>query len=224
MNFIHYIPIFTTLLSAIFFCVLLRHYFLRNRKPHIAWWAFGVFAYGLGTCLEGSITLFGNSIALTKAWYIAGAILGGLPLAQGSVYLHLKRRTTDILSVIVLIAIIVVSTLVILSPVIPENLLSYKPSGNILGWQWVRLFTPILNTYAAIFLIGGAIYSSINYFRKKDFKYRAYGNALIATGALLPGIGGAMAKSGIVEGLYIGEFIGIILIWWGYRMCIRQPV
>ena len=31
------------------------------------------------------VTLFGNSPALNKAWYIAGALLGGYPLAQGSV-------------------------------------------------------------------------------------------------------------------------------------------
>jgi len=36
----------------------------------------------------------------------------------------------------------------------------------------------------------------------------------------MPAIGGGMAKWGIVEGLYLGEFIGLILIWMGYRWCV----
>ena len=50
----------------------------------------------------------------------------------------------------------------------------------------------------------------------------AIGKAFIAGGAMLPGIGGGMAKAGMVEGLYIGEFLGIILIWIGYSFCVRR--
>ena len=35
-------------------------------------------------------------------------------------------------------------------------------------------------------------------------------------------IGGGMAKAGIVEALYLGEFFGIILIWVGYASCVRR--
>lgn len=221
---VHYLPIVTTLLSAAFLVVLLRRYFARGRGAHLLWWAFGVFAYGLGTGLEGAITLLGNSIALTKAWYIAGALLGGYPLAQGTVYLLLKRRTANILSLITVPAIVIMSVLVVLSPVQLEALQSHKPGGAILGWQWVRLFTPLINGYAALFLIGGAVLSAIRYFGRPETRQRAIGNALIATGALLPGVGGGMAKAGIVEALYIGEFAGLILIWLGYAACVRRPV
>ena len=46
----------------------------------------------------------------------------------------------------------------------------------------------------------------------------------IAVGALLPGIGGGMAKAGMVEALYVGELVGLILIWLGYRFCVRAPL
>lgn len=42
-------------------------------------------------------------------------------------------------------------------------------------------------------------------------------------GGLLPGIGGGMAKAGIVEGLYVGELAGLILIWIGYEFCTKAP-
>ncbi len=40
---------------------------------------------------------------------------------------------------------------------------------------------------------------------------------------MLPGIGGGMAKAGIVEGLYVGELAGLILIWIGYELCTKAP-
>jgi hypothetical protein len=186
------------------------------------WWAIGVFTYGLGTFFESWITLFGNSVALNKSWYIAGAILGGYPLAQGSVYLHFSRRTANVLTAITLPFVILSAIFVFLSPVDESLIQSFRPSGASLQWQWVRLLTPIINTYSAIFLIGSALYSAIRFSKIENGRNRAIGNAFITVGALLPGIGGGMAKAGMVEALYIGEFIGIILIFIGYRTCLTD--
>lgn len=265
---VHYIPIATTVLSAIFFAVLVRRYIRRGRGTHLLWWAGGVFAYGLGTLLESAITLGGNSVTLNKLWYIAGALLGGYPLAQGTVYLLLKRRTAHVLTAITVPVILVLSVLVALSPVNLEMMEAHRPTGSILGWWWIRPMTPVVNGYAALFLIGGAVLSAIRYWRSAvacrtptaqrvpsqaaasdmdaatpasgqrepedgsprrnlneahTAANRAIGNALIAFGALLPGIGGGMAKAGLVEGLYVGEFLGIIFIWLGYGACVRRP-
>jgi hypothetical protein len=171
---------------------------------------------------EAWITLFGNTPFLNKAWYVAGAILGGYPLAQGSVYLHFSKRTANILTAISLPFIVISAILVFLSPLDETLLQSFRPSGTSLEWQWVRLLTPFINTYSAIFLIGSAFYSAIRYAKVENGKNRAIGNAFITVGALLPGIGGGMAKAGMVEALYIGEFIGIILIFIGYRICLRD--
>jgi hypothetical protein len=219
---VHYLPILTTLFSAFFLYDILSRYLARG-GAHLLWWSIGVFTYGLGTFFESSITLFGNTPWMNKLWYIAGAILGGYPLAQGSVYLHLKKRTANILSAITVPFIALASVLVLLSPVNTALLEEFRPSGASLEWQWVRLLTPFINTYSAIFLIGSAAYSALRFFRVDSGKYRAIGNVFITVGALLPGIGGGMAKGGIVEALYIGEFIGIILIWIGYRTCLKDP-
>jgi hypothetical protein len=216
---VHYLPILTTLFSIYFLTDIGGRYLLKGGR-HLMWWAIGVFTYGLGTFLEATITLFGNSVFLNKAWYVAGAILGGYPLAQGSVYLHFSRRTANILTAISLPFIIFSAIVVFMSPVDQSLLQSFRPSGASLSWQWVRLLTPFINTYSAIFLIGSAFYSAIRYAKVENGKHRAIGNAFITVGALLPGIGGAMAKAGMVEALYIGEFIGIILIFLGYRICL----
>jgi len=219
---VHYLPIATTVLSAVFLVVLVRAAIQRRSGPHLAWWAAGIFTYGLGTALESTITLFGNSIALTKAWYIAGALLGGYPLAQGTVYLLLRRRTANVLTAVTVPLLVVLAVLVWLSPVDAGALLPHKPSGSILEWTWLRKLTPLLNGYAALFLIGGALLSAVRYASSGTAGHRALGNASIAFGALLPGIGGGMAKAGIVEALYIGELVGLVFIWAGYALCVRQ--
>jgi hypothetical protein len=218
---VHYIPIITTVLS-IFFLIDIGRRYLSKGGTHLLWWAIGVFTYGLGTFLESLITLTGNTPVKNKAWYVAGAILGGYPLAQGSVYLHFTKRTANILSAVTLPFIVFASFCVFLSPINPQFLETFRPSGASLEWQWVRLLTPFINTYSAIFLIGSAAYSAFRYSKIDNGRNRAIGNVLISTGALLPGIGGGMAKGGIVEALYVGEFVGIILIWVGYRICLKD--
>ena len=210
-------------MSAVFCVVLLRRYQSKGKGTHLLWWAAGIFFYGVGTGLEGTITLFGNSIVLTKTWYIFGALLGGYPLAQGTVYLLLRRRNANILTSLTLPFIAVVALLVALSPVHADLMDPVKPGGAILGWQWVRSCTPAINLYAMFFLVGGAILSAKRFARQPATRHRAIGNALIATGALMPAIGGGMAKWGIVEGLYVGEFVGLIFIWLGYAACVRRP-
>ena len=223
LHAVHYLPIGTTILSAIFCALLLHRYYTRRSGPHLLWWAFGIFTYGLGTFLESSVTLYGNTPLLNKAWYVAGAILGGYPLAQGSVYLHYSRRTAHILSALTVPFLFVISACVFASPTKMDALLSYRPGGAAIEWQWVRYFTPFINLYAVWFLIGSAIMSALHFYRNVGPGGRAIGNALIAFGAILPGIGGGMAKAGMVEALYIGEFVGLIFIWIGYWFCVRAP-
>lgn len=156
-------------------------------------------------------------------WYWAGAILGGYPLATGSVYLLLPRRWAHALTAISLTVVIAASAAVFLTPIDASKIEVHRPSGAVLEWQWIRLTTPLINGYAALFLVGGALYSTVKFLMAAGNGLRAGGTALIAVGAILPGIGGGMAKAGMVEALYIGEFVGLILIWLGYALCVRAP-
>ena len=110
------------------------------------------------------------------------------------------------------------SVCVLLSPVNPAPAEAHRLTGRVFGWQWVRGFSPFINLYAAIFLIGGAVLSAVRYWRRGDSGPRATGNGLIALGALLPGIGGSFTRFGHVEVLYVTEFVGLLLIFAGYRL------
>jgi len=219
---VDFIPIFTTLMALVFAAAVARRWRERH-GPHLLWWTAGILAYGAGTFTEASVTLFGWHVALFKAWYITGALLGGAPLAQGTVYLLLPRRTANRLTAILLPLIVVAATAVLLSPIRMDLVEPYRLSGAVLGWQWVRVFSPFINTYAFIFLVGGAVLSAWRFRRKRATYHRFVGNVLIATGALLPGIGGTATRFGHVEVLYVTEFIGLALIWMGYRWNVKVP-
>jgi hypothetical protein len=218
---LHYLPLLTTVLAVPFTWQLWRHW---RRKPHalyLAWWTLGVFTYGLGTLVEGLTTLFGWHEALFKTWYIAGALLGGAPLAQGSVYLFLPRRTAHVLTGVLASVILVAAVCVLYAPIVPDRVETYRLSGQVLAWQWVRGFSPFINLYAFVFLVGGAAWSAWRYARH-GADIRMWGNVLIALGALLPGIGGTATRLGHVEVLYLTELMGLVLIWVGYTRMTRD--
>ncbi len=217
LHIVRLIPILTTVLSAGFFIILFNHWKSKGKPPYLFWWTLGVLCYGLGTLTEAWVGLFGWSEPVFKAWYILGALLGGFPLAQGSVYLMFQKRTATIMMSVVVTIIIIASVLVALSPVDTSLVEPERLTGKVLVWWQVRLATPFVNLYAFVFLVGGAIYSARRYFRDRSLnRYR--GNVLIALGALLPGIGGSFTKFGYTEVLYVTELVGICLIFFGYQM------
>ena len=218
MGLVYYIPLATTLFTAFFFVEIFQHWRKNPQALHVFWWMLGIFFYGAGTVTESINTIFGYHPTNFKAWYILGALLGGAPLAQCTVYLLMKRSTADILSIVLVIAVISSSVLVILSPLQPVTDQHVRMSGKLLEWKFIRGITPFINLYAFTFLVGGAIYSAIQYSRNSIDRTRFWGNVLIAIGGLLPGIGGASSKFGHIEILYISEFIGICLIHAGYQM------
>ena len=219
----HYIPILSTIISFAFTYVLYQHWQRRKTADYLLWWCVGVFLFGIGTLTEAATALLpgGWNDTILKIWYISGALMGAAPLAQGTVYLLFKKKTADRMAMGLVIYTFIASVCVSLSPINPAAD-HFKLTGNgTLLWSWVRLFSPFSNTYALIFLVGGAAWSAYEYYRKQGTGNRMWGNVWIAIGAMLPGVGGSMTRFGLTEALFVTEFIGILLIWQGYRLMTR---
>lgn len=214
---VSYIPIATTLFAAFFFTQIYAHY-RRRRTPYLLWWSLGVLTFGLGTLTESIHALSGWHALNLRFWYVAGALLGAFPLAQGSVYLLMKKRFAEVTSILFTALITVAAVCVFLTPIILPPGFDGRLSGKVFAWRWVRFFSPFINTYAFIFLVGGAVYSALRYYRRGDRRASFKGNILIAIGGLLPGIGGTATRLGHVEWLFVTELIGLILIYAGYRI------
>jgi len=220
-TFVHYIPILTTILAVPFAWEIYRRYRARPERLHLLWWAIGIATYGVGTFTEAATTLVGWNEPTFRAWYISGALLGGAPLAQGTVYLLLSRRVAHVLTAILIGFVATASVAVLMSPINYSLVESHRLTGAVLEWRWVRYFSPFVNIYAVVFLIGGAILSALRYSGHPATRHRAFANVLIAIGAILPGIGGTATRMGHTEVLYVTELAGLILTWMGYRMSVR---
>jgi len=217
---VHFVPIVTSVVALVFAVVLGRRYRERG-GTHLAWWCAGMVVYGAGTITESLTTLFGWSEPVFKAWYISGALLGGAPLAQGTAYLLLSRRTATRLALAVGAVVLVAAIAVVLAPIRFELVEPHRLSGRVFGWPWVRRFSPFINLYAVILLVGGAILSAWRYRRRREARHRFLGNVAIAIGGILPGIGGTFTRFGHVEVLYVTELLGLLVIWAGYRLNTR---
>jgi len=64
--------------------------------------------------------------------------------------------------------------------------------------------------------VGGAAYSAFIFWRKRILLHRTIGNILIAVGAMLPAFGGFFSRLQFPGALYIGEFLGILLLFAGF--------
>ncbi len=221
-----HLPILTTFFAAFFASQLFIRYRQRGGGPHLLWWGIGMVTYGIGTFTEAFTTLAGWNPFVFRCWYVAGAFLGGYPLAQGSIYLLMNRSFANWSARIVSGLIVIGGILVFLTPLDVSLAETHRLSGQVIVWSRIRLMTPFINIYSVVFLAGGAALSAWRYFHKPATRNRYLGNILIAVGAILPAIGGTATRYGYVEALYVTELAGLLLIFAGYRKCIApsKPV
>jgi len=220
-TFVHYLPLVTTALAVPFAVAIGRRARRHPERLHLLWWTIGVAAYGAGTLTESLTTLLGWQEPVFRAWYITGALLGGAPLAQGTVYLMLPRQRAHLLTIGLVLAVGVASAAVFASPIDYSLVEGHRLSGRVFEWTWVRRFSPFINLYAVIFLVGGAILSATRFSRNPDTRHRMWANVWIAAGAILPGIGGTATRFGHVEVLYVAELLGLLMMWRGYVISVR---
>jgi hypothetical protein len=218
-----YLPIISTFCATFFAVVLFSRFAQKGAGPHLFWWGVGMVTYGMGTFTEAYTSLVGWNETVFRFWYVAGAFLGGYPLAQGSAYLHLGRKAANRWAYFWVTVIALASIAVFMAPIDPTVAEAHRLSGSVIQWKAVRLVSPFINTWALVFLVGGAVVSARKFQKDARLKGRFVGNVLIAVGGLLPGIGGSLTRMGYVEGLYITELMGLILIYLGYRSCLAAP-
>ncbi|MEX2467173.1 MAG: hypothetical protein WD995_09690 [Gemmatimonadota bacterium] len=219
---VHYLPVATTLVAAVFAPSVLARWRRKRPAPHLFWWGLGIGVYGLGTLTESITTLFGWHEAVFRAWYVSGALLGAAPLAQGTAYLMLPRRVAHALTAVLGLVVAVAAGVVLQSPIDLTAVEPYRLTGAALAWPGARMFSPFINSYAVVLLVGGAAVSALHYRGDPRERHRFLGNVLIAFGALLPAIGGTAARMGATEVLYVTELAGLVLIWWGYRFNVSE--
>lgn len=215
-----FLPFAASAISFIFAVNVFRRYFFK-RNPYVLLWGIGLVFYGIGGFCEGYFGAFGWNPLIYRMWYLFGAILVAAWLGQGTVYLLAKRKWADALMVILLLGSLYGAYRVFTAELDPGLLTTSvhtgsELSGHAIVTDGVRMLTPIFNLYGTATLVGGALYSSFIFWRKRVLLHRTIGNILIATGALMPAFGGAFSRMGVPAALYMGEFFGVILMFIGF--------
>src|SRR2546429_25132 len=88
---------------------------------------------------------------------------------------------------------------------------AFSSSIPVAGMAWpdgVRIYSPLFTIPGSVALIGIAAYSF--------WRSRLLFNLWIGIGAVIIAAGGSLARFGLSLALYIGEFVGIAGMFWGF--------
>jgi hypothetical protein len=218
----HYISIFSTVIVILFAVAVFGRYRKRG-GTHLLLWGTGLVFYGLGTFSE-AVMLFTFSPAILKAWYFSGAMMTAAWLGQGTVHLLVRKRgvARTMTAGLVVVSLAALGLLVV-API--TQAAAYFDAGLPASEQYrdilvrntpMTILTILLNVYGTVTLVGGALYSSYIFWRKRVLADRMVGNILIAAGALMPAMGGTFSRAGLPDWLYLSEFLGAILMFAGF--------
>ena len=216
-----FLPFVSSVVSFVFAYFVFKRYAIKKGE-HLLLWGIGMIYYGIGGFCEGYYGAFGWNPVIYRLWYLFGAILVAAWLGQGTVYLLAKKRWANFLMVLLVIGSLY-GAYKVFSAELDHALMTTslhtgsELSGHAIVTDGVRSLTPIFNLYGTVFLVGGAVYSAWIFFRKRILLHRTIGNILIAVGAIAPAFGGAFSRMGVPAALYIGELVGAILMFVGFR-------
>ena len=214
------LPFVSGAVSLVFAFLVFRRYLLR-RGLHLLLWGIGLVFYAVGGLCEGLYGALGWSPLGFRLWYLFGAVLVAAWLGQGTVYLWVGRPWAHLLLALLGVASVYAAIRVLgarLDPALMTRSFhtGSELSGHAIVTTGVRSLTPIFNAYGTIALVGGAVWSAVQFWRKRVLPNRVVGNVLIAVGALLPAFGGAFSRFGIGGALYLCELLGVVLMFIGF--------
>lgn len=214
------LPLISSILSFVFAFLVFRRYLWR-RRPYLLVWAIGLVLYGIGGFCEAFYGVLGWNGLIFRLWYLCGAILVAAWLGQGTVYLLAKRRWAHVLMAL-LVTVSLYGAIRVFTARLDPSLMTASVhtgselSGHAIVTPGVRVLTPFFNLYGTVTLVGGAAWSAWIFWRKRILLHRTIGNILIAVGATLPAFGGTFSRFGVPNALYIGELLGVLLMFGGF--------
>ncbi|MCY3836557.1 MAG: hypothetical protein OXF83_09025 [Anaerolineaceae bacterium] len=231
-------------ISALFSCVccfLVLQRWWHKRRPHLLAWGLGLLLYAIGTVSQVILALVWNPTAFAL-WYWCGAIMVAPVLGQGAVYLLWRRGSIarNLNMALLLVAAMTLPWTLFFTEFNADAwraghdmttlfkdhhdedgaLVAGIMRGGMSGT--VRFFSPVMNSWGTLTLVGGALYSAHLFRRKQILPNRVYGNVLIALGGLLPAFGGLMLRLGDPSFKYLGEMCGVALIFAGFLVASQE--
>lgn len=218
------VPFIAALVMFIFTAYVLQRYY-RRRKLYFLFWGLGLAMFGIAS-LAGALLAISWNRWVFFSWYLFGAILTAAWIGQGTVYLLVKKRSAHILTIVLITASVIAAIMLLrVMPDLDESLFTTSVTiseqyGEIMpaisDGGYVRLSTPFFNVYGLITLVGGALYSSYLFWKKRVLPNRVIGNILIAVGALIIASFSTLTRLGYGSFQYVGELLAALIMFSGF--------
>jgi hypothetical protein len=211
-------PIAAALLAFAFALLLLRS-LLRRPAGQKALWALGFALFAVAAASEAAAQRAGWNPTLFRLYYIAGGVLTVAYLGAGSAWMLLPRRGRDLLLGGLAVATVAAVTTVLLAPVDVHGLAAahsgQPPANGVLGGN-AFLWAIAMNSIGTLLLVGGSLLSIAR-------RQRVRANVWIAAGALTIAAATGLSRTGDVSLVYLGELIGIALMFCGFTLPAPKP-
>lgn len=217
-------PLAATLVASVFAALLGRRW-LERRRPALLLWLAALLMYAGASFALFLGTISGWTTAEYRAYWLLGAVLNVPYLAQGELYLLLRRRTVAH----VLLLLLLFATAFALNRVrtaVPDvtALTRDLPVGR---EAWVNdpfvLDLARLYSFPAYFLlVGGALWSAWRMRGAAHLRDRFWGTLWIAAGATIVAAGSAFALRGLLAGFSLTLTAGIGSMFWGFVRASRS--
>lgn len=207
----------SAVISAIF-AFLVLHQWMARRKAYQIAWTVGLLMFAFAAFTQFLAEVYGWTDPVNRAYYIYRAYYFlAAPLVAvlgvGSAFLA-SRRLGMVFSLYTAVLAVGFAWVVFTTSVNPAALAQSIPAGN--GFpESVRIWSPLFTIPGSLALIGIAL---ISYWRA-----RLAFNLWIAAGAIVAAGSGSLATLGVTWVLYLGELVGIALMFWGF-LASREPV
>ena len=218
------LPFLSTIVMFAFTVYVMQRYYVRRRLCFL-FWGLGLAMFGIASLSE-ALLAFGWNDWVFFAWYLFGAVLTAAWIGHGTVYLLVRKKRAHVLTVVLVTASLIAAIMLLRTmpdlnsdiyttdQPISEQYRDIMPTVSEGGY--VRLTTPFFNVYGLITLVGGALWSTYLFWRKRVLPNRVIGNVLIAIGALTIASASTLTRIGYGSVLYLGELLAAVLMFAGF--------
>lgn len=194
-----------TAVSAVF-TGLVFFKWLGRRKPYLLAWSIGLGLYAVAASTQFLAEAYGWTTFTYKVYYLVAAPLVAA-LGIGSTFL-VHRRVGIGFALYTIIAFVGFAIALAGATVNESALASAIPVAGRALPDDVRIFSPLFTVPGSVALIGIAAYSF--------WRTRLMFNLWIGIGAAIVAAGGSLARFDLPWALYIGELVGIAVMFWGF--------
>ena len=212
------------LLAAI--CALVAAVFifdqhLHRPRPYKLMWSLGLLFYGIAAAAASAGAADHWTVLDYKLWYYFGGIMTAAFLGLGSCYLLAPRRVAYVFTALFCFLAAYAAVRIALYPVPPavEAHIASSTTAEVTNVSALpvlpgdlTIVAILMNIPGALWLFGGALWSAWTFLRRHTPGYRVISMALLALGAVFPGLLTGLQRLGYSAAAPLGEFLGALCL------------